>query len=109
VDPRAGLGEVKKRKFLTLPGLELRTLDRRVRSQSLYRLSYPGSFPVGVGGLFQEIKLWLEGEGSLTFSVEFRNATKFTSLIKQRDNFIFVLIVIEYYYYPLLQTLDTKR
>jgi hypothetical protein len=39
VDPRAGLD--KKRKFLTLPGLELRPLGRPARSQ--YRLSYRGS------------------------------------------------------------------
>jgi hypothetical protein len=34
VGPRAGLDDVKKRKFLTLPGLELRTLGRPARSQS---------------------------------------------------------------------------
>jgi hypothetical protein len=44
VDPRAGLDEVMKRKFLTLPGLELRTLGRPARSQSLYRLRYPASW-----------------------------------------------------------------
>jgi hypothetical protein len=38
VDPRAGLDDVEKRKFLTLPGLELRTLGRPARNQSLYRL-----------------------------------------------------------------------
>jgi hypothetical protein len=38
VDPRAGLDDVEKRKFLTLPGLELRPLGRPARSQSLYRL-----------------------------------------------------------------------
>jgi hypothetical protein len=38
VDPRAGLDDVEKRKFLTLPGLELRLLARPARSQSLYRL-----------------------------------------------------------------------
>jgi hypothetical protein len=43
VDPRASLDEVEKRKFLTLPGLKLRPLGRPARSQSLYRLSYPGS------------------------------------------------------------------
>jgi hypothetical protein len=31
-----------KRKFLFLPGLELRPLRRPARSQSLYRLRYPG-------------------------------------------------------------------
>jgi hypothetical protein len=43
VDPRAGLDDVKKRKFLTAPGLELRSLGRTARSQSLYRPNYPGS------------------------------------------------------------------
>jgi hypothetical protein len=36
---RAGVDVAEKRKFLTLPGLELRSLSRRARSQSLYRLS----------------------------------------------------------------------
>jgi hypothetical protein len=43
VDPRAGLDEVEKRKFLTLPGLEFRLLRRPASRQSLYRLRYPGS------------------------------------------------------------------
>jgi hypothetical protein len=43
VGPRANLDDVEKRKFLILPGLELRTLGRPARSQSLYRLRYPGS------------------------------------------------------------------
>jgi hypothetical protein len=42
VDPRAGLDDVEKRKFLTLPAFGLRPLGRPARSQSLYRLSYPG-------------------------------------------------------------------
>jgi hypothetical protein len=42
VDPRVGLDDVEKRKFLSLSGLELRTLGRPARSQSLYRLRYPG-------------------------------------------------------------------
>jgi hypothetical protein len=42
VDPSAGLDDVKRR-FLTLLGLELRTLGRPVLSQSLYRLRNPGS------------------------------------------------------------------
>jgi hypothetical protein len=44
VGPRASLDSVEKRKFFILPGLELRPLGRPARSQSLYRLSYPGSF-----------------------------------------------------------------
>jgi hypothetical protein len=43
VDPRAGVDDVEKRKFFTLPGLELQPLGRPARSQSLYRLRYPGS------------------------------------------------------------------
>jgi hypothetical protein len=44
VDPRAGLDDVKKRKFLTLPGLELQSFSRPARSQSLYRPRYPGFY-----------------------------------------------------------------
>jgi hypothetical protein len=43
VDPRAGLDDLVKRKFLTLPRLELRPLGLPSRSQSLYRLRYTGS------------------------------------------------------------------
>jgi hypothetical protein len=42
VDPRTGL-DAAERKFLPSSGLELRPLGRSARSQSLYRLSYPGS------------------------------------------------------------------
>jgi hypothetical protein len=40
---RADLDAVKKRKFLTLLGLELRPRSRLTHNQSLYRLRYPGS------------------------------------------------------------------
>jgi hypothetical protein len=40
--PRTDLDDVENRKFLTLPGLELQPLRRPARSQSLYRLRYPG-------------------------------------------------------------------
>jgi hypothetical protein len=40
VNPRVGLDVMEKRTFLTLPALELRTLSRPERSQSLYRLRY---------------------------------------------------------------------
>jgi hypothetical protein len=46
--PRAGLDDLEKRKFLTLPGLELRPLGRPARSQSLYRLRYLGCLLSGV-------------------------------------------------------------
>jgi hypothetical protein len=42
-DPRAGLVDLEKRSFLALPGLELGPLSSPARSQSLYRLRYPGS------------------------------------------------------------------
>jgi hypothetical protein len=49
-EPLATIGEevgwtLEQRKFMTLPGLELRPLGRPARSQSLYRLRYPGSYP----------------------------------------------------------------
>jgi hypothetical protein len=44
VDPRAHLDDVEKRKFLTLPGLQLQPFGRPARSQSLYRLRYPDSY-----------------------------------------------------------------
>jgi hypothetical protein len=47
VGPRTSLDDVEKGKFLTLPGLDLRPLGRPARSQSLYRLRYPGSFYSG--------------------------------------------------------------
>jgi hypothetical protein len=40
VGTRAGLDEVEKRKFLSLPGLELRPLGHPACSQSLYQLRY---------------------------------------------------------------------
>jgi hypothetical protein len=47
VDPRGGLDDLENKKFLTLPGLELRPLSRPAHSQSLYRLRYPGSDTYG--------------------------------------------------------------
>jgi hypothetical protein len=38
VDPRAGLDDVEKRKFFTLPGLELRPLGRPARSNTDYAI-----------------------------------------------------------------------
>jgi hypothetical protein len=43
VGPRTGLDDVEKRKFLPLPGLELRPLCRSARNKSLYRMCYPYS------------------------------------------------------------------
>jgi hypothetical protein len=47
--PRAGLDDVEKRKFLSLPGLEFRPLGHPARSQSLCRLRYPDSAPAVYG------------------------------------------------------------
>jgi hypothetical protein len=41
MSPRTGLDDVEKRKFLTLPRLEIRLLGRPARNQSLYRLRIP--------------------------------------------------------------------
>jgi hypothetical protein len=43
VGPRTGLDDVDKIHFFTLPGIELRPVGCPARSQSLYRLDYPGS------------------------------------------------------------------
>jgi hypothetical protein len=43
VDTRAGPDDLQTRKFLTLPGLELRPLSRPARSESLYRLHFTSS------------------------------------------------------------------
>jgi hypothetical protein len=51
VGPKACLDDVEKRKFLTLPGLELRPLGRPARSQALYRQRYPGSRVRGDHGI----------------------------------------------------------
>jgi hypothetical protein len=40
VNSRAGLDDLQKGKFLTLPGRELQPFDRPDRNQSLYRLRY---------------------------------------------------------------------
>jgi hypothetical protein len=49
VDSRVGVDNVEKRKFLTLPELELRHLGHPARSQSLYRLRYPSSHGLCIG------------------------------------------------------------
>jgi hypothetical protein len=43
VGPRAGVENVEKRNFFTLPGIELRSLGRPPLSRSLYGIRYPGS------------------------------------------------------------------
>jgi hypothetical protein len=48
VDPRASLDDVEKRKFLTLPGLELRPLGLPARNQSVYRLLNSGSYVINI-------------------------------------------------------------
>jgi hypothetical protein len=41
--PQSQLDDLEKRKFLTLPGLELGFFGVPTRNQSLYRQRYPGS------------------------------------------------------------------
>jgi hypothetical protein len=71
VDPRDGLDDVEKRKFLTLQGLELRPV---ARSQSLYRLRYPGSYSENHMDVKQTERITTTGvlqrvKGRLTISV----------------------------------------
>jgi hypothetical protein len=56
VGPRTGLDDVEKKKFLTLPGLELQPFGRPTRRHSLYRLSYPGSF-VGFSNVVMKLEV----------------------------------------------------
>jgi hypothetical protein len=44
LDPRAGLDDMEKRKFLILPGLEFRPVDHSARSQSLHWMRYRDSW-----------------------------------------------------------------
>jgi hypothetical protein len=44
VDPKAGPDDMEKWKYLTPPGLELRSFGRPVHSLSLYRLHYRGCY-----------------------------------------------------------------
>jgi hypothetical protein len=70
VSSRAGLDAVEKRKFLPLPGLELRPLGRPACSQPLYPLRYPGSFHIdrsSNGGNTKEFKKLLVMEGILAY------------------------------------------
>jgi hypothetical protein len=56
VDPRVGLDVAEKRKFLTLPGLELQPLGRPASNHSLYRLHYPGS----LRAVHEKVKLHID-------------------------------------------------
>jgi hypothetical protein len=54
VGPRAGLDNLEKRKFLILPGLEIRPLGRPARSQSLDQL-VPVVTSKEVDGIFETL------------------------------------------------------
>jgi hypothetical protein len=58
VGPKAGVGDVEKRQFFTIPGLELWSLNRPARTQSLYRLSR-------VIIMMDKLVEWLAGETEL--------------------------------------------
>jgi hypothetical protein len=58
--PQSRSGQLEKRNLLILLGLELGPLHRPPRSQSLYRLSYPGSYTLPHNGkyLYVLLQLW---------------------------------------------------
>jgi hypothetical protein len=68
VCPRAGVGHVEKRKFLTLSRLELRPLGRPARSQSLYSLRYPGSSKLFIQFFKKNTYIYAEREREYTYS-----------------------------------------
>jgi hypothetical protein len=57
------MDDVEKKKFLTLPGLELPPLGRPTRSQSLYRLRNPTEYKMNLKFLMKiftkKFNLWL--------------------------------------------------
>jgi hypothetical protein len=55
-DPRDGMDNVEKKKFFTLPGLELRHFGCSARSQSLYIPCYSGSCHKPSVACFQTIQ-----------------------------------------------------
>jgi hypothetical protein len=63
VGPRAGVDDTEKWKFLPPPGLEVRSLGRLARSQSLYRLlcrsQYPGGLRHELSSLARTLGSWV--------------------------------------------------
>jgi hypothetical protein len=57
VGPKAGLEDMEKWKFLPQPGLELQPLGYPARSQSLYRLRYPGPATMRMGPFLSDLIL----------------------------------------------------
>jgi hypothetical protein len=70
VGPRAGLDDVEKRKFLTLPGLELRPLGRpplcRIRYPGSMGTSYKTSLMNSSSGLWNDVSIRPTGRKFLT-------------------------------------------
>jgi hypothetical protein len=57
VAPRAGLEDAENKTFLTLPKFQLRPRGYPARSQSLYRLRYPGSSHIGTSfNIFSKVE-----------------------------------------------------
>jgi hypothetical protein len=81
VDPRAGLDDVKKRKFSNLTGLKLRPLGNPARSQSIYRLRYPSSpfefFHPKFGFQPSPLPSWPEGRMVKNCAERYENLTFF--------------------------------
>jgi hypothetical protein len=76
---------VEKRKFFTLAGLDLRPLGRPARSQSPYRLRYPGSFTVEIysGNLFEDSSTLLNARRmrEVSFTIQSLYPSRKTTLL----------------------------
>jgi hypothetical protein len=59
VSPRAGLDDLEKKKFLTLPGLEPWPLGRPALSQPLYWLRYPKTKCINLLKCYSDVTLLL--------------------------------------------------
>jgi hypothetical protein len=86
VGPRAGLDYLEKRKFLTLPGLELRPLGRPARSQSLYRLSYPGSYDNPGGDIYIDLPCCSFLKCSQSLKISYAHYKTITAPINEKHN-----------------------
>jgi hypothetical protein len=75
VDPRTGLDDLEKRKFLTLPGLELQPLSRPSRSQKLALYEFKQAVRIFSHVLFKPFQscllLWRENDLLCPLSVNF--------------------------------------
>jgi hypothetical protein len=73
---RTSVDNEEKRKFLTLPGLELQPLSRPAQSQSLYRLHYTNLWSCEIRTIFISFVYVTSVATSLMKEAHFRNTVE---------------------------------